>query len=135
MLTSTLDLLMSLSSSINVPLTLLKAPRTVERAMERPANGAEECCGSICHLDVVAPGGIDNRVASPASAAICERTLHMLVFPFLFLIGDSKRFRKRATLTCHPEFVPGGRRASSSGRPPYAGTAAYANPAWAGPTA
>src|SRR5207245_10995130 len=109
--------------------------RAVGSPLRTNASEAAECLGPVVPLAVVARAVNDNTVASPASAAICERTLHMLVFPFLFLIGDSKRFRKRATLTCHPEFVPGGRRASSSGRPPYAGTAAYANPAWAGPTA
>src|SRR5467141_2171771 len=87
--TSTPDLVMSLSSSTIVPLTLLKAPRTVEMAIWRTENCAEECCGSIFHSDVAAPAGSERTAASPAVTAIRDRWWPMF-FSSSFLIGYSK---------------------------------------------
>src|SRR5438874_13705115 len=82
MLTSTLDLLMSWSSSTIVPLSLLNAPRTVERPKWRTANCADECCGSICQLELAAPAGRERPVARLASIAIRERH-RFILFSFL----------------------------------------------------
>src|SRR5260370_25398826 len=84
MLTSTVDLVMSLSSSAMVPLTLLKAPRTVEIAIWRTENCADECCGSIRHSDVAAPAGSDRTAMSPAVTAIRDRWWPMFFLLFVF---------------------------------------------------
>jgi len=86
MVALTVDLVMSLSSSTTVPLTLLKAPRTVEMAIWRTENCADECCGSIFHSDVAAPAGSDRTAASAAFTAIRDRWWPM-IFSSWYLIG------------------------------------------------
>src|SRR5690242_1576489 len=89
MVTSTVDLVMSLSSSTTVPVTLLKAPRTVEMAKWRTENCADECCGSIFHSAVAAPAGSERAATSPAVTAIRDRWWPMF-FSSWYLIGYSK---------------------------------------------
>src|SRR5438552_6203145 len=90
--TSTVDLVVSLSSSTIVPLTLLKAPRTVEMVIWRTENCADECCGSIFHSDVVAPAGSERAAASPADIAIRDRQ-RPIFFSSCYLIGDRNLLR------------------------------------------
>src|SRR6266850_6577240 len=89
MVTSTVDLVTSLSSSTIVPLTLLKAPRTVEIAMWRTENCADECCGSIFHSEVAAAAGSERTAASPAVSAIRD-SLWPMIFSSFVLIKTSK---------------------------------------------
>jgi len=67
MVTSTDDLLMSLSSICTVPLTFVNAPRTVEIARWRTANCAAEWFGSICHVEGAAAAGSESATASVAA--------------------------------------------------------------------
>jgi len=70
--TSTVDLVMSLSSQLTMPVTPWNSPRTVEIIRCLTANCAEACCGSICHEVGTAAAGKDKTAASPAAAAILE---------------------------------------------------------------
>jgi uncharacterized membrane protein len=53
-----------------VPLTLLKAPRTVEMARCRTENCAALCCGSIFHSVVAAKPGTEMNSVKAAMAVI-----------------------------------------------------------------
>src|SRR5258708_34351043 len=66
MVTSTVDLAMSLSSTTTEPVTLLNAPRTGEMAKWRTENCADECAGSIFHSVVPAAAGSDGTAARHA---------------------------------------------------------------------
>src|SRR6266849_980582 len=81
MVTSTDDLLMSLSSICTVPLTFVNAPRTVDRTRWRTANCAAEWFGSICHVDVAAAVG--NDIAAASAAVKPARTRN---WPTVFLL-------------------------------------------------
>src|SRR6266853_2561478 len=94
MVTSTVDLVTSLSSSTIVPLTLLKAPRTVEIAIWRTENCADECCGSIFHSEVAAAAGSERAAASPAVSAIRD-SLWPMIFSSFVLIKTSKLVPER----------------------------------------
>src|SRR6266850_553096 len=89
MVTSTVDLETSLSSNMTEPVTLLKAPRTVEMARWRTENCAEECAGSICQLELAAAAGSERVAARPAVRAIREKMFPICV-PLLWLIAFLK---------------------------------------------
>ena len=82
MVTSTLDLLTSLSSKLTVPFTLLNPPRTVEIARCRTENCAAECIGSICQVEVAAGAGSEKMAARPAVSAIRAREWPMVSVSF-----------------------------------------------------
>src|SRR5580658_792178 len=82
MVTSTEDLVMSLSSNWTVPLRLVNAPRTVEMARCLTANCAAECAGSICQVVVAAAAGSERAAARPAAIAMREKTWPMSVASF-----------------------------------------------------
>src|SRR5580704_14634403 len=77
MVTSTEDLVMSLSSSWTEPFTLVNAPRTVEIIKCLTANCADECAGSICQVEVAAEAGRERAAASPAVTAMREKSWPM----------------------------------------------------------
>src|SRR4029077_15623668 len=79
--TSTVDLLTSLSSKLIVPLTVLKAPRTVDRPRWRTENCAEEWFGSSFHAVVAAGAGM---AKAAASAAVIPRRAND--WPIVFLL-------------------------------------------------
>src|SRR5580693_2249564 len=60
------DLLRLAGSYTTLPLTLVKAPRTVETPRWRTENCAEECGGSSCQVSCAAAGKV--RIKATASA-------------------------------------------------------------------
>src|SRR6266851_5654928 len=122
MVTSTVDLVTSLSSSTIVPLTLLKAPRTVEIAMWRTENCADECCGSIRHSDVAAPAGSTRTAMSPAVTAIRDKwwPMFFLLFVFDWMIEACAERSAKQAYGCG--LLPADQRESSGVRLTCAGT-------------
>src|SRR6185312_14578318 len=95
--TSTLDLLMSASSKITVPFTLLKPPRTVEIARCFTENCAAVCAGSICHVVVAAETGSVINAARPAASVKRVRDWPIVLSPLFF--SFEIRFRQTLRFT------------------------------------
>src|SRR5580693_166859 len=62
------DLFRLAGSYTTLPLTLVKAPRTVETPRWRTENCAEECCGSSCQVSCAAADRVRSRAAARAES-------------------------------------------------------------------
>src|SRR5216684_2797024 len=98
--TSTEDFAMSLSSNCTVPLTFVKAPRTVEIVRWRTANCAAEWFGSICHVEFAACPG-----SASTAASVAVIPMRAAKWPIPFLLFSFSKERWLLGLTCKIVFA------------------------------